>query len=375
MFSFGDVIGQKEVIGHLKAEVEQGRTAHALLLTGPKGAGKLPLALALARRLCCMRPEGGEACGHCLSCRQWEKLGHPDVHFVFPIVNNKKASDDYLPQWRKMLLENTYTDLGRWMELIEAGNTQPQIYATESDRTLRKLSLKSGQGGWRVVLMWLPERMNESCANKMLKLLEEPPARTAFLLVSEEPERLLPTIVSRTQRIYVPRIAEEDMARVLVTRYGQTEEQAQLLVRRADGSFLKALELMGQSDEQALCFELFTKLMRLAWQRDIRGMKDWSEQVATLGRERQKMFLEYAQRMVRENFIANFHRTEMNYMGPDEQQFALRFAPFVNERNIIGMTDLLGKAQEHVRQNVNSRMVFFDLILNMTVLIKMKINN
>ena len=375
MFGFGDVIGQKEVADHLKVEVEQGRTAHALLLTGPRGAGKLPLALALARLLCCMNPEGGDACGRCPSCRQWEKLGHPDVHFVFPIVNNKKVSDDYLPQWRKMLLENTYTDLGRWMELIEAGNTQPQIYATESDRTLRKLSLKSSQGGWRVVLVWLPERMNEACANKMLKLLEEPPARTAFLLVSEEPERVLPTIVSRTQRIYVPRIAGEDIARVLVSRYGQTEEQAQSLAHRADGSFLKVLELMGQSDGQVLCFDLFTRLMRLAWQRDIRGMKAWSEQVAALGRERQKMFLEYAQRMVRENFIANFHRTEMNYMGPDEQHFATRFAPFVHERNIVGMTDLLSKAQEHIQQNVNPRMVFFDLILNMTVLIKMKTGN
>lgn len=372
MFSFGDVIGQKEVIGRLKAEVEQGRTAHALLLTGPRGAGKLPLALALARRLCCMHPEGGEACGQCVSCRQWEKLAHPDVHFVFPIVNNKKVSDDYLPLWRKMLMESTYTDLGHWMELIDAGNTQPLIYAPESDQTFRKLSLKSSQGGWRVVVVWLPERMNEACANKMLKLLEEPPERTAFLMVSEEPERLLPTIVSRTQRIYVPRIEEEDMVRVLTTRYGQTEEEAHSMAHRADGSFLKMLEMMGQSGEQALCFELFTRLMRLAWQRDIRGMKAWSEQVAVLGRERQKMFLEYAQRMVRENFIANFHRGEMNYMGPDEQQFATRFAPFVNERNIVGMTDLLGKAQEHIQQNVNPRMVFFDLILNMTVLIKMK---
>ena len=221
-------------------------------------------------------------------------------------------------------------------------------------------------------MVWLPERMNEACANKMLKLLEEPPERTAFLMVSEEPERLLPTIVSRTQRIYVPRIEEEDMVRVLTNRYGQTEEEAHSMAHRADGSFLKVLEMMGQSGEQALCFELFTRLMRLAWQRDIRGMKAWSEQVAVLGRERQKMFLEYAQRMVRENFIANFHRGEMNYMGPDEQQFATRFAPFVNERNIVGMTDLLGKAQEHIQQNVNPRMVFFDLILNMTVLIKMK---
>lgn len=269
-------------------------------------------------------------------------------------------------------MESTYTDLGHWMELIDAGNTQPLIYAPESDQTFRKLSLKSSQGGWRVVVVWLPERMNEACANKMLKLLEEPPERTAFLMVSEEPERLLPTIVSRTQRIYVPRIEEEDMVRVLTTRYGQTKEEAHSMAHRADGSFLKVLEMMGQSGEQALCFELFTRLMRLAWQRDIRGMKAWSEQVAVLGRERQKMFLEYAQRMVRENFIANFHRGEMNYMGPDEQQFATRFAPFVNERNIVGMTDLLGKAQEHIQQNVNPRMVFFDLILNMTVLIKMK---
>ena len=158
-----------------------------------------------------------------LNNRQWEKLAHPDVHFVFPIVNNKKVSDDYLPLWRKMLMESTYTDLGHWMELIDAGNTQPLIYAPESDQTFRKLSLKSSQGGSRVVVVWLPERMNEACANKMLKLLEEPPERTAFLMVSEEPERLLPTIVSRTQRIYVPRIEEEDMVRVLTTRYGQTE--------------------------------------------------------------------------------------------------------------------------------------------------------
>lgn len=373
MTGLEDIIGQRETGRMLKQEVATGRMAHALLLTGPRGAGKLPLALALGRRLCCTHPtDDGEACGRCTACLGWEKLAHADAHFVFPIAGVKNTCDDYLPRWREMVLENPYTDLSRWNERMGGGNAQPMIYATEADRTLRKLSLRSATGGWRVVVVWLPERMNEACANKMLKLLEEPPSKTAFLMVSEEPERLLATIVSRTQRIYVPRITEADLAEALQTRYGHSADEAAALAHRADGSLLKALELAGQSGEQALCFELFTRLMRLAWKRDIRGMKAWSEEVATLGRERQKTFLEYAQRMVRENFIANFHRPEMNYMGTDEQQFAVRFAPFIHERNIMGITDLLARAQEHVAQNVNPRMVFFDVILNMTVLIKMK---
>lgn len=373
MTGLEDIIGQRETGRMLKQEVAAGRMAHALLLTGPRGAGKLPLALALGRRLCCAHPtDDGEACGRCTACLGWEKLAHADAHFVFPIVGTKNTCDDYLPSWREMVLENPYTDLGRWTERIGAGNAQPMIYATEADRILRKLSLRSATGGWRVVVVWLPERMNEPCANKMLKLLEEPPSKTAFLLVSEEPERLLATIVSRTQRIYVPRIAEADLAEALQTRYGHPADEATALAHRADGSLLKAMGLAGQSGEQALCFNLFTQLMRLAWKRDIRGMKIWSEEVAGLGRERQKVFLEYAQRMVRENFIANFHRPEMNYMGTDEQQFAVRFAPFIHEGNVTGITNLLAQAQEHVAQNVNARMVFFDVILNMTVLIKMK---
>lgn len=373
MTGLEDIIGQRETGRMLKQEVATGRMAHALLFTGPRGAGKLPLALALGRRLCCTHPtDDGEACGRCTACLGWEKLAHADAHFVFPIAGTKNTCDDYLPRWREMILENPYTDLSRWNELMGAGNAQPMIYATEADRILRKLSLRSATGGWRVVVIWLPERMNEACANKMLKLLEEPPSKTAFLMVSEEPERLLATIISRTQRIYVPRISETDLSEALYTRYGQTTDEAVALAHRADGNLLKALELASKSSEQAHCFELFTQLMRLAWKRDIRGMKTWSEEVATLGRERQKTFLEYAQRMVRENFIANFHRPEMNYMGMEEQQFALRFAPFIHERNVTGITDLLARAQEHVAQNVNPRMVFFDVILNMTVLIKMQ---
>ena len=367
---FNEVIGQKEVCRHLVMQVREDRIPHAQLLCGPEGCGKFAIALAYATYLLCKNP-GDDSCGECPSCAKINTLGHPDLHFIYPTIK-KLTCDSLSNKWKDMISSSPYFTLDDWLEAMGAGNQQPVIYQQESDIIQQKISLSSSEGGRKVIIIWLPERMNEPCANKMLKLLEEPPSKTAFLLVSEEPERLLATIVSRTQRIYVPRIAEADLAEALQTRYGHPADEAAALAHRADGSLLKAMGLAGQSGEQALCFNLFTQLMRLAWKRDIRGMKTWSEEVAGLGRERQKVFLEYAQRMVRENFIANFHRPEMNYMGTDEQQFAVRFAPFIHEGNVTGITNLLAQAQEHVAQNVNARMVFFDVILNMTVLIKMK---
>lgn len=346
MYRFDDVIGQTEAARQLKREADEGRVPHALLLTGPAGAGKLALALALARRLCCAAPTpDGEACGRCASCRQWEVLGHPDAHFLFPIPSVKATCDDYLPQWRQLLARTGgYAALPEWNRLTGAGpGAQPQIYAAEADRTLHKLSLRAASAeGWRPVVVWLPERMNEACANKLLKLLEEPPARTVFILVSQEPERLLPTVVSRTRQLRLRPVPPE------------------------------ARRQPSHPDLAEAALELFKRLARLAWMRDIRGMKAWSEELAAMGREAQKDFLEYAQHMVRENFAANFGRPELTGMTADESNFAQRFAPYVNERNVLPLTCLLERAQEHVAQNVNPRMVFFDLILQMTVLIRMK---
>ena len=374
MFSFSDIIGQEEAKQRLLQEVAEGRIAHALLFTGPEGSGKLPMALAYARYLTCQHPTPTDACGSCPSCAKWEKLIHPDVHFVFPIVakkaQKKEVCDDYLPVWRKLLSAGSYFSLSQWLDEMDAENSQAIIYARESDEMLRKLSLKSSQGGYKVVLMWLPEKMNEVCANKLLKLLEEPPAQTVFLLVSEAPEQLLATILSRTQRFHLPRLDESVIAQTLQSRFGVLPEESRNLAHIANGSMIQALAAIQLNQDATLFFDHFVSLMRLAYQRKIREMKHWSEELASMGRERQKNFLNYCQRLVRENFIFNLRRPEMNYMTTTEQQFAQKFAPFINERNVFGMMEELSLAQIHIEQNVNPRMVFFDFALKMIMLLK-----
>ena len=239
-----------------------------------------------------------------------------------------------------------------------------------SDEITRKLSLKSSEGGYKVTIVWLPEKLHEVCANKLLKLLEEPPEKTIFLLISEAPEMILPTILSRTQRFNIPKIEEADIAEALQQKYGVQPRDSETIAHLANGDFIKALETIHLNEENELFFNLFVSLMRLSYQRKIREMKQWSEQLAAMGRERQKNFLDYCQRMTRENFIYNLHRKEMNYMTLPEQNFATRFAPFVNERNVMGIMDELSEAQRHIEQNVNARMVFFDFSLKMIVLLK-----
>ncbi len=370
---FKDIIGQEQVKERLRLELHEGRVPHAQLFAGPEGSGALPLAIAYARFLLCTHRGETDACGTCPSCVKLNKLAHPDLHFVFPVVKRKgggdTVSDDYIREWRELAISTPYFGLNHWLDAMGAENQQAQIFVKESDELTRKLSLKSSEGGYKVVVLWLPEKMKVECANKLLKLLEEPPALTVFLLVSEEPDRILPTILSRTQRVNIPRLGDSEISTALSRQFGLQPSDAAETARLANGSYLQALEIIHRGDDNLLFFELFVSLMRLAYQRKVKDMKDWSETVATMGRERQKNFLAYCQRMVRENFISNFHRRELNYMNRDEANFAVRFAPFINERNVIGIADELSEAQAHIEQNVNPRMVFFDFALKMIVLL------
>ena len=373
MFSFKDVIGQEALKEKLRREVDEGHIPHAQLFCGPSGVGKLALALAYARYLCCTDRKDGEACGHCQSCKQWDQLMHPDVHFMFPIVSSEKKKKticaDYLTEWRELLMNSSYFSYSQWLDAIDAENSQALIYAKESDEITKTLSLKPIQGDFKITIIWLPEKMNEPCANKMLKLLEEPPERTIFLLCSEEPERMLPTILSRAQRINLPRLTEIEIAEALQNNYGIEPRDSETLAHLANGSFVKALDQIHLNEDNDRYLELFISLMRLAYARRIREMKAWSEEVATLGREKQKELLTYCQRMIRESFMANFHQKQMSYMNLEEQNFTSRFAPFVNEGNAMDIMNELSEAQTHIEQNVNPRMVFFDLSLKMIVLL------
>lgn len=373
---FKDVIGQEEAKQLLIKEVKEGRIAHAKLICGREGTGKLPLAIAYARYICCEHPGETDACGTCPNCIKINKLAHPDLHFVFPVIKKKNVkevvSDDFITEWRELLNDTPYFNLGIWLKEMGAENQQALIYVKESDEILRKLSLKSSQGGYKIVIIWLPEKMNMECSNKLLKLLEEPPAQTIFLLVSEEPDMLLTTIQSRAQRFKLNNIEEKDITNALIGKFGLNESDAINIAHLSEGNYLKALETIHLSEENKLFFNLFVSLMRLSYQRKIREMKQWSETLASMGRERQKNFLTYCQRMIRENFIYNFKDKDLVYLNNDEYNFSNRFAPFVNEKNVMGIMDELSEAQHHIEHNVNAKMVFFDFSLKMIVLLVQK---
>lgn len=371
---FKDVIGQDTAKARLIREVHEGRMPHAQLICGQEGIGKMPLAIAYARFVSCTNRGEADACGTCPSCVKFNKLVHPDVHFVFPIVKSakgkKEVCDDYIADWRRFVINNPYFTLNHWLNEIEVEKTQAIIYAKESDEIVRKLSLKSSEGGYKFVILWLPEKLHPVCANKLLKLLEEPPEKTIFLLISEAPDMILGTILSRAQRVNIKKIDEESIAAVLENKYGIQPKESRAIAHLANGDFIKALESIHLNEEKQLFFDLFVSLMRLSYQRKIKEMKLWSEQVAGMGRERQKNFLKYCQRMVRENFIYNLRDPNLTYMTLDEQNFAARFSPFINERNVMELMNEMSEAEKHIQQNVNEKMVFFDFSLKMIVLLK-----
>jgi DNA polymerase-3 subunit delta' len=365
---FEQVIGQHDIQERLLTLLREERLPHALMLCGPQGVGKVALAIEFAKVLLAGR---GQA--------MLDKLEHPDLHFTYPTIKlpsmsaeHKPVSDDFASQWHQMVMSSFYFSMTDWLEQMGGENQQAIITAGESDALIRKLSLKSSQGGYKVSIIWLPERMNIECANKILKLLEEPPSQTVFILVCEEPEKLLETIRSRVQRIDVKRINSAIIAEALKTQRGLSEDMAQRISRMANGSWYQALELLNTNAENELFLDMFQLLMRLAYQRKVKDLKQWSERMANMGRECQKRFLTYFLRLIRENFMYNFRQEELCYMSEREEDFARNFARFVNEANILPISDLANLAIRDIGQNANAKIVFFDFALQMIVLLIQK---
>jgi DNA polymerase III, gamma/tau subunits len=371
---FRDIIGQKEVKKRLIDSVNKGFVPHAQLLCENGGAGAYPLAMAYARYLNCSDRGEHDACGHCQSCLKYNEFAHPDLHFVFPIVSNKsrkkEVCDDYITDWRMCLKAHTYFNMENWLEYMDAGNTQPLIYSKESDEIVRKLNLRIYEAEYRILLIWLPEKLHSTCANKLLKIIEEPPAKTVILMVSEQPDLVLGTIQSRSQRINVRPIDADSIASAMVQQYGLLPDDARHIAHLSEGSYIKAVEAISIGEENKYFLDLFKSMMRNSWARNVKGMKMMADDIATMGRERQKNFLSYCQHLIRENFIYRFQEPELNYMNMDESGFATKFSPFVNERNVYDVMEEIGKAEYHISQNVNAKMVFFDLSLRLTVLLK-----
>ena len=368
---FRDIVGHSELKRRLVEMVDSGRIPHAQLYTGAEGVGKLALALAVAQYICCEHREGGESCGRCSSCVQFAKLSHPDLHLVFPMATRDgvKVCADMVDTFRNVVSKNPYISLEEWMNEASDGKTV-QIYAAEGEEIIRKLTFKPYQGQYKVMLVWIPEKMHEACANKVLKILEEPSPDTVFMLVSDRPDDVLGTIYSRCQRIAVPPIEAKDMEAVLREKFSVDEEEVAYLVKNAMGSWGRMLGLMKETEEARYDFDLFVQMMRLAWNLDVKGIKNWTEQVAALPREGQIRFLQKAQRMIRENFILRLRNRELTYMNSAEMAFAAKFAQFIHEKNVVQIMEELALAEAQIAQNGNTKIILFHLEILLYKLLK-----
>ena len=382
---FSEIIGQQDIKARLVRTVVEQRIPHAQLFRGPAGVGKLGLAIAYAQYICCENKTAIDSCGTCPSCVKYKKMAHPDLHFVFPVIKPTGKSsvvcDDFIAEFRSMVLQSPYFGVNEWYASISGDAKQGLIYSNESEEILRKLSLKTYESEYKIMIIWLPEKMHSTCANKLLKILEEPPEKTVFLMVSNEPDQIITTILSRTQHIHIPRLKEEEIVQALLKNDNLDIERdaAVYAANIGNGSYLSALAVLNEGDENKQNFERFVMIMRLAWQvgnkkdhASLKTLRKWADDMAAaaVGRERQRNFLVYAQRMTRENFIRNIQQPALNYLTSFESDFSQRFSVFINERNVEDLMTEFALAERHIDQNVNAKMVFFDLTLKVIMLLK-----
>lgn len=372
---FKDIAGQHEVKQRLIQSVTDDRIAHAQLFFGPEGSGKLALAIAYAQYINCANRTPDDSCGTCPSCAKYQKLIHPDLHFVYPVATNKSitkdpVSEDFIKQWRELVLKNPYFSLLQWYEAIDIDNKQGIIGKNESQEIIHKLNMKSFEADYKVMIIWMAERMNDSAANKLLKMIEEPPQKTIFLFISENMGLIIPTILSRTQLIKIFKIKQEDALNYLIKKHNAGEQQASDAVKLSDGNLVTAIGLLDAEQDNSFNFEKFVELMRLCWKKDVLGLLQWCEEVATIGREQQKSFLLYALRMARENYMMNCKVPELALLTTKEEEFSSKFFPFIHSNNIGSISDELNRAQYHIESNANGKIVLLDMALKLIKLIK-----
>ena len=375
---FSDVIGHNEIKERLRRAVDQGRVSHAQLFTGECGGGALPMALAYAQYINCTNRHDGDSCGECPSCRKMEELAHPDLHFVFPVnkqgkkSGEKVMSGDFLQPWREQILSTGgYFDESMWNDRLDLGKTlKPLISVHDAGEIIRTLSFKSFEGEYKIVLVWLPELMNVEAANTLLKILEEPWEKTLFLMVSRQPQRLLSTIISRTQEVAVPRIDSEELAEELVRESGLERERADQLARLACGDLIEARRLVGGGDKLAAAsFDMFCSLMRLSYSNKHLELLDWAEGFAALTRDRQIAFFGDALRLLRESYMLNAGMAEISYLWAEEAAFCSKFAPFVGNHNIEALVAEIETARGQIVQNGNALIVATHFALAISKLI------
>lgn len=380
---FSDILGQDYIKNHLVKSAASGRIPHAQLFVGPEGCGTLPMAIAYAQYILCNNPgsenEGGnEACN-----LKFESLSHPDLHFIYPTVTtedvkSKPKSIDFISDWRAFLAENPYAGLFDWYRNLGVQNKQGEIRVEDAQEILKSLALKSYEGGYKIMIIWMAEKMNISASNKLLKLLEEPSDKTLFILIAENEEDIIQTIRSRCQVLQFNRLSEKIIAEALVSRENIDARTAHKMAHQAQGNFNKALQLLTEDGEDVIFEKWFVDWVRGAFRAKgnaaaINDLISWSEQIAGLGRETQKKFLHYCIDMFRQALLLNYQTTSLVYMEPKIEKFKLEnFAPFVNGNNINDIFRELSDAVYHIERNGNAKIILTDLSIKLTRLIHKK---
>jgi DNA polymerase-3 subunit delta' len=368
---FKDVIGQEELKQHLINEVKNDRISHAQLFLGKAGYGGLPLAFAFIQYLFCEQRNDFDSCGTCASCNKVAKLQHPDLHFSFPSVQAiSKTSDALYKEWREQVTASPYFDLGDWIEKIDSKGRSAIISTDESQNIIKKLALKSFEGREKVCLMWMADKMNATCANKMLKILEEPPAKTIFILIAESQEAMLPTIISRTQILNVKALKNADIAVQLQAKIGLPEEKAVSIAAFSEHDYLKALNVASQNSSQQSYRESFIQWMRLCYGKDVVGMMNWAEEIAANGKIGQLDFLTYALHMMRQSVLSNYTGEDLLTVSDEEYQFLTKFGKFITGNNIIDFNEKLSEAQYHIERNANAKILFTNLSFQVMKLLR-----
>jgi len=374
--NFSQIPGQEEIIRKLLRSVHEERVSHAQLFAGPEGCGSMALALAYAKFISCENRTEHDSCGTCKSCVKYEKMIHPDLHFVFPVIKGKKVtdpvSDNYIEEWREFVKKSPYFTINNWLDSIEVGNAQGMIFASEASEIIKKLSLKTFESDFKIMIIWLPEKMHQATANKLLKMIEEPPEKTLFLLVSEEPDKVIPTILSRCQLVKIPSFSIHDIEKYIIKRFNITADKAADISRVSNGNITRAVEMCENEDSSLANLDRFKSLMRFAWKRDIISIISWSEEIATTGREAQKNFIFFSLRILRENLMLSLDqlKNRLVFLTGEEAAFSGNFHPFINQNNICPLTEEFNLGYSHIEANGNAKIIFLDLALKITRLIR-----
>lgn len=372
---FCDIPGHEEAKTRLRDLADGGRIPHAILLEGPDGIGKFAMARAFLQYVECERPVDGDSCGECPSCVQHKSMQHIDTMYSFPVIKKKNKtsetiSDDYLPEFIEFVAQNPFMDRDLWIEKIGAENTSPVIYADEASHLVRKLNYAAHSARYKAVIIWQADKLNETASNKLLKLIEEPPGQAIIIMTTSQPMNILPTIYSRTQRIKMSRHPEMVIEKWLLSEGIAQPGNANMIAALSEGSLTRATRLSANNDDSVQFLDSFISLMRLAYQRNIAALKDWSQTMGNKKRETVIGFLEYMSRMLRENFVANFKDEDLNQMLPSEWDFSRNFSRFVNERNVLWLYEAVNEALEDVKANGNTKIILFDLAI--TVILRLK---